>query len=169
MQAMVGSSGRPRRLPKPRIVKASVEIARELSTEWQGLGPTIRRRVEALLDGTSTRGREGAYIVAVPLPKHFALDLARGGSRFRAAFPTLGRRVIGIDEAGDLVSIRVACEGCHAGPFFGLVAPTQRLVRFHVLHCLAVATGRVVEHRIDLDVRAILSQLTTRGVGLATP
>jgi hypothetical protein len=97
-------------------------------------------------------------------PAPFAADLACGGGARRAAFPDLVRRVVSIERTGDRrVAIRVACTGTHAGAFFGFVKPTHRAVRFDEVHDVRVDGGRIIEDRLELDLRAIVRQISRGG------
>jgi predicted ester cyclase len=68
-----------------------------------------------------------------------------------------------IAASPDRISVRVVCWGEHVGPFFDLLTPTRRRVRFHVDHRLAVIGDHVVDDCIALDLRALLVQLANSG------
>ena len=92
-------------------------------------------------------------------PPTFVDDLAAGGLGLRAAFPRLARRIVGID-AGDRVVVRVACDGTHDGDFYGFLIATGRRVRFDERHELLVRGGELAAHRVEIDLRAIVRQLS---------
>ena len=125
-----------------------LEVPASLSDRWVALAREVRERVEAFL----TRATDVA-IAADDLPPAFVRDLEGGGTRLRAAFPRLARRVTAIEDARGAIEIRVACEGDHDGDFYGFLRPSGRRVRFAERHVIAG------EHRIAIDLRAIVRQM----------
>ena len=149
--------------PVIRASVADLEVAPRIRAEWGALDSRARLRVAALFDPScAAAGR--AFVVGGDLPELFARDLARGGGGFRVAFPRLVRRVVNIAAAPDRISVRVVCRGEHAGPFFELLTPTRRWVRFDVDHRLVVVGHQVVEDCIALNVRALVVQLANSGL-----
>jgi hypothetical protein len=127
---------------------------------WRALSAGGRAGVAAFLGGA--RGLEllGFECTDPTLPEDFARDVAAGGKLLRAAFPDLVRSVKSVDRTGpDEILVRVGCEGHHGAAFFGILSPTGRRVAFDVVHSLVVSEGNVVQHRVTLDVPAIISQL----------
>ena len=136
--------------------------ASALAEPWHRLGGAVRRHLDAFLGAE----RIGAGIVVPPpeAPAPFAADLAGGGLALRVAFPDLVRTVIAIERAGERAfTIRIACAGTHDGAFFDVVKPTHRRVRFEELHHVRVEGDRIVEDRLELDLRAIVRQLSRAG------
>ena len=141
-----------------RASVAELEVAPTVSAKWGALDSRVRQRVAALFDRSCVVAGQG-FAVRGKVPEMFARDLACGGGGFRAAFPLLVRRVVKIAAWPDRISVRVVCGGEHVGPFFELMTPTRRWVRFHVDHRLAVIGDHVVEDCIAVDLRALVVQL----------
>jgi hypothetical protein len=132
-------------------------IAEPAARAWWSLLPDdVRAHLEHFFDGAAPRA--DVALGGVLLPPLFARDLAGGGPRLREAFPQLARTVTAV-EHGDPLVVRVACEGVHAGTFFGLALPSGRRARFTEVHELAIADGRVVADRVTIDLRALVRQL----------
>jgi hypothetical protein len=145
-------------IPAPRA-PGDLAIDEPTVARWRALDDAKRARVAAFLADT---GVEMSSIrVTGNVPENFARDLGSGGRTLRAAFPRLVRRVTGVLRHGEHTRIVVACEGEHLGPFFRLFSPTGRRVGFNVVHRLVARDGTVVEHRVTLDVRALIVQLAT--------
>lgn len=138
-----------------------LEVPVILSAAWRALAPAARSQVEAFLGGAAPCG---VVVAADAIPEPFAQDLARGGGRLRAAFPRLARRVVAI-EPGPRLAIRVACDGVHDGEFYGFLRASRRRVRFDELHELIVDGGVLAWHRVAIDLRAIVRQLSARDLG----
>jgi hypothetical protein len=137
----------------------TIDVPPVFAAQWFALPIPVRAQVTGFL------GTEPVTVPAVVddgVPGCFADDLATGGRGLRAAFPDLVRRVAGIERAGDRIEIRIACEGTHAGAFFGLVTPTGRRVRFEEHHALVVADDRLIADRLALDLGAVVRQLGGR-------
>lgn len=140
-----------------------IEVAPLLRGRWSELAPALREHLAAFLapEAEVVTRIEVAESVSEGVPASFTADLAGGGALLRAAFPDLERRLVSIEVAAGAegaVAVRVACEGTHAGAFFGFMLPTRRRVRFEELHELAVRGGAVSD-RVTIDVRAIVRQL----------
>jgi hypothetical protein len=151
-------------VPAPREpAEGDLAIDGAVATTWRALGGVERARTSAFLSGA--QGPDGAYDVYpdAALPEEFACDFACGGPTLRAAFPHLVRRVIGIDRRGERITVRVACVGDQRGAFFCILSPTGRRVAFDVVHRIVIREGRVAEHRVAIDIRAIVLQLVARG------
>jgi predicted ester cyclase len=131
-----------------------------LASRWHDLAPAVRHYLDAFLSLAVPGDRLDQVVIADPhvVPASFTDDLMLGGRRLRAAFPRLARSVVAI-EGGDPLTIRVACEGTHDGPFFGFMLATHRRVRFDEVHELRVHHDRVAEDRLAIDLRAIIRQL----------
>jgi hypothetical protein len=135
-----------------------LEVATGLDAAWTALALGVRHSVGALFARAEPLPVQ-TFEIEGCLPDCFARDLARGGAGLRAAFPALRRRVIAIDTTPSQVLARVACRGRHLAPFFDLLAPTQRYVRFDVMHHVVLADNHHARDRVTLDLRAILVQL----------
>lgn len=151
----------PRVLHVVRVAHALEDLAMDerMAARWRALDDAKRAPVASFLAGTDVE--TCAVQVTGGLPEGFAFDLSRGGRLFRAAFPGLVRRIASIDQRGEQILIRVACEGEHRATFFGLFSATARRVRFDVNHRLVLCAGTVVEHHVTLDLRALIIQLAT--------
>lgn len=141
---------------RPLVVAGAVRRA------WQALPEAARRHVEAFLGPRRRRASGSAVAVAGaeadPLPAVFGDDLARGGARLRAAFPDLQRRLVVL--AADPLVLEIECAGTHRGAFYDILAATHRRVRFVERHTLRVDHQRLVEDVLELDLRAIVRQLS---------
>jgi hypothetical protein len=146
-------------VPPPCDVEEALAPDAGAAACWSGLGDSERRRVALFLSGA--RERDEAYAVRTrTLPEDFARGLGCCGPALRAAFPELARRIVSvITPAHEAIVVRVACSGEHRGAFFRILSATGRRVSFEVVHCLVVREGRAVEHRVEIDVRGIVSQL----------
>jgi hypothetical protein len=155
--------GGPEKLAGPLGFEAQfpvgeLEIAPGVSTAWNALAPGLRHRVAALFDRSCAPAAR-SFEVEGRMPEDFARDLACGGCGFRAAFPTLTRRIVAIVGTPSHPLVRVVCQGKHLAPFFDLLAPTGRRVQFDVMHRLVVGGDHLIEDRVALDLRAIVLQL----------
>jgi hypothetical protein len=147
-------------VPAPKeTADADLRIDAGVAIQWRALPAAGRARLSAFLAGARGGEFPRCECTNAALPEAFARDLAYGGPLLRAAFPELVRCVKRVDRRTDRVVVRVACEGRHDGAFFGILSPTGRHVAFDVVHDFAMRDGYVVEHRVSLDVPAILSQL----------
>ncbi len=135
-----------------------LEVAPPLRGRWSELAPELQRHLAAFLAPDAAAQARIEVTEREGVPASFAEDLAGGGPLLRAAFPDLVRELVAIEVAPGTVSVRVACEGTHAGAFFGFMLPTRRRVRFEEVHELAVRGGAVSD-RVTIDVRAIVRQL----------
>lgn len=140
-----------------------LEVPAALTNAWRALAPAARDRIEAFLARGAPAGERAAVAGGDAMPETFVDDLAGGGARLRAAFPRLARRVIAI-EPGARLAVRVACDGVHDGDFYGTLAASKRRVRFVVHHELALDGGA---HRVSIDLRAIVRQLSDRSAAIA--
>jgi predicted ester cyclase len=79
-------------------------------------------------------------------------------TRLATAFPQLVRRVtaIALDRP---ITVYLECEGVHEGMWGDIICPTGRRVTFKEQHRIVAIGGRVVWHRIALDLWAIELQL----------
>jgi hypothetical protein len=145
-------------IPAPRA-PGDLAIDERTVARWRVLDDAKRARVAAFLADTDVE--MSSVHVAGNVPENFARDLGSGGRTFRAAFPWLVRRVTGVLRHGEQSRVLVTCEGEHLAPFFRLFSPTGRRVGFNVVHRLVARDGMVVEHRVTLDVRALIVQLAT--------
>jgi hypothetical protein len=152
------AKGGPLGLVPVRPAVDDLEIALGVNAAWNTLALSLRRRVATLFDRPCAVA-VCSYEIEGPMPEDFARDLAWGGFRFRAAFPTLRRRVVAIVATPSHTFVRIACQGEHVAPFFDLLAPTKRSVQFDVTHRLVIAGDDRIEDRIALDLRAIVLQL----------
>ena len=143
-----------------RASVTDLEIAPEVGASWRGLASGVRQRVAALFDLPCAIAAR-SFDIEGRLPESFACDLACGGCGFRAAFPTLARRVVEIAVSRTRISVRVACRGEHVGPFFHLLIPTRRPVQFDVHHRLVVGSDNVVKDCVTLDLRSLILQLAS--------
>jgi hypothetical protein len=138
-----------------------LEVPAQLSDRWLALAREVRERVEAFLEPSAA---PRALATEGDLPPTFADDLAGGGGQLRAAFPALARRMIAIERGSPSgpsgIEIRIACEGDHDGDFYGLLRPSGRHVRFDEKHELLVRGEEVAAHRVGIDLRAIVRQLS---------
>jgi hypothetical protein len=133
-----------------------------LAEPWHRLGGAVHRHLGAFLG--ADRIADGIVVPPPGTPAPFAADLAAGGLALRAAFPDLVRQVVSIERTSERgFAIRIACAGTHDGPFFGFVRPTHRRVRFEELHHVRIDGGRIVEDRLELDLRAIVRQISRDG------
>jgi len=130
---------------------------------WRALDERARIRVRFFLDPSATHqvpvrstltGARGE-----PLPEPFAQDLAAGGPNFRAAFPRLARSTVAITMLVHMVEIAIVSESEHRGCFFGILLPTGRRVSFRETHRLIFNQRCLSEHRVSIDLRAIVCQL----------
>jgi hypothetical protein len=137
---------------------AGLVMDEAVAARWLAIPDAERGRIAAFLRSPITDADE--YRTDEKLPAVFAVDLARGGPAFRAAFPDLVRRVVSVSRAGDRTTVRTTCEGRHDAPFFRLFSATRRHVRFDVTHRLVTRDGRV-DHRVVIDVRSLVVQLAT--------
>jgi len=135
-----------------------IDVVSALTSRWGSLDARVRQPVESLFEGAPAASGV-PFAVDGDLPLEFVRDLVCGGGAFRDAFPALVRCVVEIRSCDDLITVRVACEGDHTGPFFELLSPTHRSVRFDVVHRLALRDALLREDRIALDMRRIISQL----------
>jgi hypothetical protein len=147
-------------LPEPAEEDLVIEGA--AAAPWRALGEAQRSGIAAFLGGAQRPGAVYDVRSDGPLPEDFARDLARGGPILRDAFPDLARRVVGVDRTEDPTVVRVACEGQQRGAFFRILSPSGRRVTFEVVHTVLVGAGRIVEHRVAIDVRAIVRQLSSQ-------
>ena len=139
-----------------------VVIRRNVVERWRGLDRRLRARVAAVLSASREPGL--VSIVDGKLPDAFANDLATGGHLFRSAFPELTRVVASVTSCPDSIDVVVACEGRQTGPFYGVIAPTLRHVRFELGHRFTFDGNQGwLEHRINIDIRRIVAQLGADG------
>jgi predicted ester cyclase len=141
-----------------------IGIPPHLEARWRELDQPSRDHVDAFLSPEPTpcdaAPNDRVNIsVATPLPSTFADDLAIGGPQLRAAFPQLQRTLAGITRKGSRITVRIACEGGHVEPFFGIVRATQRHVQFVEEHRMEVRDGRLCEDQIAIDLAGIIRQL----------
>jgi hypothetical protein len=141
-----------------RSCAVDLEVAMDLDGAWSELPVSARQRVAALFDPSRTSAAASFKVVGC-MPESFARDVARGGAGFRAAFPTLTRRIVGVIGGSPETSVRVECRGEHLGHFFDVLAPTKRAVQFDVTHRLVVGPNDRIEDHITLDLRTIVLQL----------
>ena len=158
-------------LPQLRLAASGEEpdklrVANAVTAAWSRAGENVHARVDAYLSSTETAS---ACELDLPLPSPLATDLSRGGVVLRATFPTLTRNVIAVAEVSGGIVIRVRYEGKSGGTFYGILAPTNRPVAFDVVHRLDVTSGRVVRHRVEIDMRGILRQVVGRRRPEAAP
>ncbi len=123
---------------------------------WSALDEALRSRIEAFLTPAAGAFGSARFSPEGTLPFDFTRDLSTGGQALRAAFPALERRVVEVTHDDEGIAVRVRCEGDHEGPFFRIFSPTGRRVSFDVAHHLVVRDGVVVEHRVAIDVRALV-------------
>jgi hypothetical protein len=64
-----------------------------------------------------------------------------------------------ISRKGSRITVRIVCEGDHAEPFYGLLLPTHRAVKFIEEHNLQTRNGQLSEDRVAIDVAGIIRQL----------
>jgi len=129
---------------------------------WWSLDDRVRARVAGVLDGTSQPGP--VSVVDGKLPDAFARDLAGGGRLFRSAFSELTRVVVSVVADCSSVDVVIACRGRHTAPFYSVIAPTLRHVRFEVAHRFALGRDHAwLEHRLHVDVRCIIAQFCGDG------
>lgn len=169
--ARASDPGRDRpqlRLVAPQLgsVREELELSESLRGRWNELPPAARSVVQGMPFRREDDNRDAASSVTVivddpRLPRELANDILRGAPRLHAAFPGLVRRLAAI-EGGREISIDVICEGRHAAPLYGILAPTQRIARFRERYAFALAGARLTELRISIDVRSIVSQLCAR-------
>lgn len=143
----------PRHLLR-RVPVSELEIPRALVGRWNELAPLIRRLVGTFLPPSVRANRE-------IVPEPFATDVQGGAPRLRAAFPNLVRSLAAVD-LGDAITIQIAALATHEATFFGFLQATGRPVRFHEVHELSLADGRITEHRVAIDMRSIVRQLGAR-------
>jgi hypothetical protein len=148
--------------PLPERADGELMIDDEaVAARWRPLGEALRARVSAFLDVARWPGAPYDVRAAAPIPEDFARDLATGGATLRSAFPGLVRRVHAVHHAGDAITVHVRCVGEQRGAFFRILSPTARRVTFDVVHVVDVRGERVAEHRVALDLRAIVLQLAS--------
>lgn len=134
-----------------------IGIPLHLEGRWRELDQPSRDHVDTFLSVEPAPSVN--VVVATALPSTFADDLAVGGPQLRAAFPHLQRTLAGITRKGTRITVRIACEGDHAEPFFGILAATRRHVQFVEEHRMELRDGRLCEDRIVIDLAAIIRQL----------
>jgi len=133
-----------------------------LRSRWTRLDP----RVHAYLRGYLAPVPEAQphRVAPVDAAAPFHEDLVRGGPLLRAAFPDLVREVVAI-EGTDRIVVRIACDGIHAGPFFGFMRATGRHARFTETHVMELRDGRGLVDQVTIDIRSIIRQLATASRG----
>ncbi len=145
-----------------RLIEDNIEVMIFQRRSWRSLDESARTQLRAFLapSGAATlMACRAPYRAENRLPDRFATDIVTGGPGIRAAFPALTRTVERITASNDVVTVRVACEALHSGPFFDLLRATGKRVRFSEIHELVPQGGALLEDRVTLDLRTILRQL----------
>ena len=88
-------------------------------------------------------------------------DLVRWEDVLRAAFPD-AESVVRVSVWHDVVRVCRVVRARHTGPFLG-IAPGGRSVAFGIRHRAGVVAGLLVDAEMDLDLRALLRQLSAKG------
>lgn len=91
-----------------------------------------------------------------------AIDLIAG---FQAAFPDLSHDIRQVSEADGTVEVRIIARGTQRGSFQG-VPPSGRPIEVVTHHTFRFADGKIVGHRIAVDIADIMRQISA---GPATP
>ncbi|MGB9634481.1 MAG: ester cyclase [Chloroflexaceae bacterium] len=100
--------------------------------------------------------------VPEPFDLEGAINLIAG---FQAAFPDLSHDIRQMSETDGAVEALITARGTQRGPFQG-VPPSGRAIETPTRHRFRFADGKIVEHRITVDMADIMRQI---GAGPATP
>ena len=77
-----------------------------------------------------------------------------------AAFPNYELVAHHIVADGDMVAVRATFHGTHKGEFAG-IAPAGKTVSAEVMIFYRIHNGRITEHWMQWDVRALIEKLTS--------